>query len=529
MTTTIHFLLCCLIILTGHLFTPLQAQVSGEKPLAICNCQLTFVYNTDCQLVVKAEDIDAGSYSPSGEDLTLKIFDYYRDPQEEILYEDPCYGGDLHLIHLIATSENGRSDTCLSVVEHQPGTCYDDLIESCHPCHTCYPVSGSFYTPTGTPINKVSLYLDGNPKGSFNQMFCMYNDRPSTYYEVSILEPQKEDDIQRGLSVLDLVLIRAAQFEKVELSHFQKIAGDITYDEKVSLRDAIELKQVLLNDWEEFSRSPDWRFIPANHEFGGDTWERPIPYYIELDYESRHENVDFIGVKMGDVSGDSWGRAHPRTASVFTVQTEDRQLEAGEEMTIDFASSAVKQTSGYQFTLEFDPDHLEFIDINGSIAQEDLNLDRVNEGMIGVVMLQDQDKEDLLFTLEFKTKRDLQLSENLSLNSTMIPALAYNHKFEEMDISLSFINEADSYSLHQNTPNPFSRQTTIGFQLAQPGEATLRIMDSQGKVLSERNGHYERGYNSETFTRSQLPVCGLYYYRLTAGDFTATKKLLVLE
>jgi hypothetical protein len=111
----------------------------------------------------------------------------------------------------------------------------------------------------------------------------------------------------------------------------------------------------------------------------------------------------------------------------------------------------------------------------------------------------------------------------------MIPALAYNHKFEEMDIGLSFINEADYYALHQNTPNPFSRQTTVSFQMAKAGEASLVIMDNQGRVLAERNGYYQAGYNSESFNRAELPASGLFYYQLKAADFTATRKMLVVK
>ncbi|HKK88682.1 MAG TPA: hypothetical protein VJ917_07510, partial [Saprospiraceae bacterium] len=412
------------IILLSYFNLSTWAQVISEKPLAICNCQLTFAYNSDCQLIVKAEDIDAGSYSPGGEDLTLEIFDYYREPQEEILYEEACYGIDLRWIYLIVTSESGLSDTCRSLVELQRGSCTEGISYFCDPCFSCGLISGSFYTPTGIPINVVDVYFNGHNE-RFNQHFCYSHEFSNYYFPDLIVEPQKEDDIQRGLSVLDMVLIRAAHLEKVELSHFQKIAGDISDSERVSLLDAIELKQVLLYGLEEFSQSPVWRFIPANHEFGADTWERPIPNIYEIDYESHQNSFDFIGVKMGDVSGDSWGRSHARSTEKYVIHTEDRYLREGEIAEIQFHSRLIDQISGYQFTLEYDPDQLEFIDIGGSITQADLNLNRVNEGLIGVVMLQDQDTEDLLFTTEFKASRNLQLSQNLSLNSTMIPALAY--------------------------------------------------------------------------------------------------------
>jgi len=84
-------------------------------------------------------------------------------------------------------------------------------------------------------------------------------------------------------------------------------------------------------------------------------------------------------------------------------------------------------------------------------------------------------------------------------------------------------------SLEQNHPNPFNQTTKIGYSINTTGWVTLKVYDVLGKevdfLLNERK---EPGNYSVSFNAENLPT-GIYIYKLTAGKFTAIKKLMLLK
>jgi hypothetical protein len=86
-----------------------------------------------------------------------------------------------------------------------------------------------------------------------------------------------------------------------------------------------------------------------------------------------------------------------------------------------------------------------------------------------------------------------------------------------------------NFTLLQNYPNPFNPTTTIKYTLPHTGHVTLRIYDILGRVVTELvNGTQEAGYKSVQFDASGL-ACGIYFYRLQAGAFVETKKLVIIR
>jgi hypothetical protein len=88
-----------------------------------------------------------------------------------------------------------------------------------------------------------------------------------------------------------------------------------------------------------------------------------------------------------------------------------------------------------------------------------------------------------------------------------------------------------TYALHQNYPNPFNPGTTIEFALAKPGWVTLKIYNILGQEVAElisenlSAGSYKYNWNS----RLTGMASGVYYYRIEAGQFSQTKKMLFIR
>lgn len=85
------------------------------------------------------------------------------------------------------------------------------------------------------------------------------------------------------------------------------------------------------------------------------------------------------------------------------------------------------------------------------------------------------------------------------------------------------------FLLGPNYPNPFNPETTISFSIPNSAHVVLKVFDVLGReVVSLVDGFEQAGAHSVRFDGSQL-TSGVYFYRLVADQFTATKKLLLLR
>jgi hypothetical protein len=85
------------------------------------------------------------------------------------------------------------------------------------------------------------------------------------------------------------------------------------------------------------------------------------------------------------------------------------------------------------------------------------------------------------------------------------------------------------YALEQNYPNPFNPSTVIRYSLPQTSSVTLAVFNSIGQqVATLVQGEREAGYLEVRFDATGLSS-GVYFYQLQAGNYVATKKLLLLK
>lgn len=92
-------------------------------------------------------------------------------------------------------------------------------------------------------------------------------------------------------------------------------------------------------------------------------------------------------------------------------------------------------------------------------------------------------------------------------------------------------NIPQSFALYQNYPNPFNPTTVIGYQLSENSWVTLKIYDILGNEVTTLVNEYKNaGKYSVEFRvqNSELPS-GIYFYTLRAGNFSETKKLVLLK
>ena len=85
------------------------------------------------------------------------------------------------------------------------------------------------------------------------------------------------------------------------------------------------------------------------------------------------------------------------------------------------------------------------------------------------------------------------------------------------------------FNLSQNYPNPFNPSTKIKFQIVESGNVSLKIYDLLGNEITNLvNEELSSGSYEVTFNASHL-ASGIYFYRLQAGSFIETKKMILLR
>ena len=86
-----------------------------------------------------------------------------------------------------------------------------------------------------------------------------------------------------------------------------------------------------------------------------------------------------------------------------------------------------------------------------------------------------------------------------------------------------------TYNISQNYPNPFNPATTISYQLKNDGLVTIKVYDQLGKeVATLLNEEKSAGSYQIEFNASSL-ASGVYYYRINAGSFVDTKKMILMK
>jgi len=91
-----------------------------------------------------------------------------------------------------------------------------------------------------------------------------------------------------------------------------------------------------------------------------------------------------------------------------------------------------------------------------------------------------------------------------------------------------------AFGMTQNFPNPFNPETSIEYTLSDAGNVALSIYDAQGRwIVDVERGERTAGTHTATWdgrnARGETVASGAYFYRLTAGSQTQTKKLVLLK
>ncbi len=518
-----------------------QATFSVEdckKPSPYCkNGLIVDIMNSNPQMIeIWANDFDDGSFDNCSAQQDLQ-FSFSSNTSETSITFD-CDQLGTQPVEVWVTDEAGNQDFCSTVIIIQ------DNMNNCQMGDPLVQIVGLIANTDNESISGV----DVNLSGTNNSMFTTGDDGMYEFPTVPLggdysIIPVKDINPLNGVSTFDLVLMtkHILGVDKLD-SPYKIIAADVNKSETVTTFDLVSLRKLILHIDDDFANNTSWRFVDKNFDFPNpeNPFETGFPEVLNFNNIDEDDlNADFVGVKVGDVNGSanpsSFTNLDDRnTTGELVFTTNNAELKTGEIHTVEFTAIDFA-VSGYQFTLNFDKDVLELVDILPGLAnEENFGLALLNEGAIttswhNAEMIQ-LAATDIVFSLQFQAKAEVALNQALSINSRYTTAEAYGAE-GLMDVALEFAGTttSDQFELYQNTPNPFRQTTVIGFNLPEAGAATLTVTDLSGKVILVEKGNFAKGYNQIDLKKKDLSANGVMYYQLESATETATRKMILIK
>jgi Secretion system C-terminal sorting domain/Dockerin type I domain len=371
-------------------------------------------------------------------------------------------------------------------------------------CNTPTPpggkVAAAVKTEAGNPAKAlVSVIATGFPAAIVKP--TQFNGFSGAVYAAtgSKVEVSAENNTNplNGVSTLDLVLIsKHILGTQPIVSNYAKVAADVNNNGTISTADLVELRKMILGINTNFSNNTSWKF------FGANMTEKVVIADLQAD-----ATVDFTAVKIGDVNGSADATlAAGRSTVNFNVA--DANVAAGEEVKVVMNN---KNTEGFQFAMNYDAASLEVVSVDENSAV--LENGTITTAQVGTD-----------FAVTFKAKKNVTLSNAISLGSAINAEAVVNGT--SANVAINFNNTVSGFALAQNQPNPFRGATVISFSTPVAGEYTLTITDMAGRTVQSTSANAVKGTNNVTV---EMTSAGVFNYTVKTANFTATKKMVVIE
>ncbi|MEM1120676.1 MAG: PKD domain-containing protein [Bacteroidota bacterium] len=403
-------------------------------------------------------------------------------------------------------------------------------------------LSGLIMTEDGMAVSEVTVNCTNTPSLT-NKLDGTYVFEdlvtPATY----TVTPKKNDAPINGVSTFDMVIIQNHILGNERLdSPYKLIAADANNNGRVTVADIIELRKLLLLEISELPNTDAWRFVDASYEFPDPTnpFEVDFPESVTVDLNA-DSSADFIGIKIGDVNNTAapnrfTTREERSGKNTFWLNTDDVFVREGESTLLTIIGQQLANISGLQYTLSINPEAFAIEEVYTDKLFKSYNIGQQlkNRGFILASWLNTQKiNQAELFSIKITARRSAKVSDFVKITDQFLTSEAYGDTNQEMAISLTFNHSFPkkhlNFSLAQNHPNPFAKNTVITYQLPRATAVELSIFDLQGQRILSTFHEGTKGQNEMVIAKESLPLGGVYYYQLKTPFGQATKKMIVLD
>ena len=290
----------------------------------------------------------------------------------------------------------------------------------------------------------------------------------------------------------------------------QIIAGDVNGSLETTVHDAALIAQYSVGLISEFDAGI-WKFTPDTFAF---------------ELTGGNETADFAAIAVGDPSGN-WTTARTSTDEVWEVPAAN--LRESEPVNIQLTFE--EEFYSIMAKISYDPNEITFLGLNESDTLNDFSFftnDTGAEVLVSCFGIDAAMSNDIILDFAFETT-----DENVNIEEVL--TIDYILFDEEFGGNIQFTDFEEStvvpakFNLAQNSPNPFNPSTKIDFSIAQDSNVILEVFNMKGqKVATLKNEIMTSGKHTVVWN-ADSNASGIYFYKLTSGKKTETKKMLLLK
>ncbi|MCF8239320.1 MAG: HYR domain-containing protein [Saprospiraceae bacterium] len=485
-------------------------------------------------LVERFDDVSVGQNSPDGD----------AGPSILVTCDDlpPNAPDSIVTVAVWVGDEAGNWDYCVTTIAVQ------DWMGACGGTMNA-ELTGYVSDESGEPVELVEMDLTGNGTNmsiqtTGNSGAVSFGTMPAVgQYTVT---PQKDINPLNGVSTYDLLQMQKHLLGIKSLnSPYKLIAADVNNNCTISISDIIELRKMILAPGTVFANNTSWRFVEAGYVFPNPN--KPCNFMGIKNFgglQAGMNSAAFVGVKIGDVSGDATpnsllGVESRNAVGALEFAVDEQTFMAGETFTFEVKAGNFRNIQGYQYTIGLDPDLLQFVRIDAEwteLSGTNFGQSRTNDGLITTSWNASEPislaNEDVLYRVTVKALVSGKLSEAVTVNSKVTRAEAYDVDEELLDVHFRFDNgviAGGDFVLYQNEPNPFGDLTRIGFYRPSIGSTILTVHDVTGNLIYRTEGNFNKGYNEFILRAADVSAHGMLYYTVQSGDHVATRRMIMQE
>lgn len=246
-------------------------------------------------------------------------------------------------------------------------------------------------------------------------------------------------------------------------------------------------------------------------------------------------NPKMVMRSLDDVTADDW--TLPRNDFSLETPADEAEVEVTGEITATWEASSDFDGNDvtYEWVLYAGADSSEIAaveaDDEGAATQVTLDFATV-DNWLADAGLEVGESADFVWNVRVSDGTDtIDVAQDYDSGTNTFTPLYYRITLER---GMGTSNEVDtglptSFDLKQNYPNPFNPTTKIAFDLPQASNVELNVYDMLGrKVATVVNERMNAGQHNVSFDASRL-ASGMYIYRISAGSFTSTRKMMLIK
>ena len=332
-----------------------------------------------------------------------------------------------------------------------------------------------------------------------------------------------------GVSTLDLVLIQRHIIGLQPLvSPYKKLAADVNNSNSISAVDLVELRRLILGITTDLPEQ-DWKFADSDYDFAQQNQWLYNDHIMVGSSAGMGSDHDFIGMKVGDVSGNAFAALASLSGGRSVQRLEVSSIPKGDITRYAFSAVSMDEIVGLQLSLDVSGLNVVSVGSEQQIITPENYL--IKDGTLRFSWSSATDILSGSGELFYVDVRNSNANETISLarRSTMTSEIIGSDLVSN-DIVLEQANQRVQAGLQllQNTPNPFTDETKISFSIPEAGEVEFVVTNLNGKQIYRSTNLYNKGTNTITLSSDELGQSGIYYYTVIHAASKQTKRMIVL-